>query len=240
MGGAVTKPRVVDADTGREKGTTMRFSPLLLVASAALATGCPRRDEATTATPAGSSSAAHHAVDAREPSLHGPPVVLRLKGTGDGSNEIDLTIEIDVLGAMAAPATLRILVPAGATLSAGNASETISVAQRGSLERKVHVKSPTPITDRSPVEVVLEARDLDAGVGFHAERQWPPHPELVVPPSSGPRPPGGRPPMTPPPLSHRENEAHSCFGPRLAVATHLAKTAFASARLPCSIRAVPQ
>ena len=177
----------------------MRKTSLLLVVLGVLAAGCPRRDEATTASPAGSGSAPPRPSEAREPSLHGPPVVLRVKGTGDGTNEVDVTIEIDVLGAMAVPATLKVLVPAGATITAGNGVEMLSVAHRGSLERKVHVKSPTPITDRSPVEVILEARDLDAGVGFHAERQWPPRPELVVPPSSGPHPPVGRPPATPPP-----------------------------------------
>ena len=176
----------------------MQRSALFLVAVAVFATGCPRRDEAASAPPAASSATIAHPAEGREPTLHGPPVVLRLKGTGEGTNEVEVTIEIDVLGAMAAPALLKVIVPPGASITNGNATETLSVAQRGNIERKVRIKSTTPLSERAPLEVILEARDLDAGVGFHAERQWPPRPEMVVPPSSGPRPPVGRPPGPPP------------------------------------------
>ena len=223
----------------------MRRASAVLFILAVLSAGCPRREDPASATPSATSASAAPPRSAHggagEPSLHGPPVVLRLKGTGDGTNEVDVTVEIDVLGPMAVPATMKVIVPPGAAVTSGNANETIALSQRGTLERKLHVKSPTPINDRAPIEVVLEARDLDAGVGFHAERQWPPRAEMVVPPSSGPRPPTGRPPGPPPqPLPQCANDAHSCFGPRLAFAMHLTNTAFAAVRLPVSISAVPQ
>jgi hypothetical protein len=200
----------------------MRPAATFLFASAVvlLGAGCPRRDDAT--GPATSSSSSASAVPGAAPpsasgvasaigsavpttsstaghrdagdGMHGPPVVLRLSGKGEGTTDATVVIDIEVLIPMDAPATLKVRLPAGASLTSGKDTESLSVAQKGTLHRQLQVKGASPVTDAAPIDVSLEARDLDAGVGFHAERTWPPRTEMVVPPSSGPRPPMGRPP----------------------------------------------
>ena len=178
----------------------MRSQLLAALALSSLLVVACKKDGESAAPPSPSSSARATGTPATgapataaDPGSHGPPVVVRLSGTGDGTNEADLTVEIEVKAGIAVPAALKIVLPAGATSTGSPLGDSVDVTKPGLQKRQLHVKSPAPIVETSPIVVTLEARDLDAGTGFRAERQWPPHAEGASGPHGGPRPPGGRP-----------------------------------------------
>jgi hypothetical protein len=122
---------------------------------------------------------------------------MAIRASGDGK-ELDFSLDVNVIDTSDIPTTLVIVLPAGATLTKGKASETVSMASAGKKTFDYHLSSPVALTEQTPVRAVLDGRDPQGRSGFHAERRWPERKEGGAPPkSSHTPPPGGRPPMPP-------------------------------------------
>ena len=128
------------------------------------------------------------------PEMQAPLVVsLSQVGTNPATNETDIAVAIDVPRPLSYPVTMTVYPPPGGQLVTGLPQEVLTLAQAGRLTRTYRVRSAGPLTPDAALRVVVDGQSADHGAGLHADRQFPPRPEMVVP-HNGVAPPGGRPP----------------------------------------------
>lgn len=124
------------------------------------------------------------------------PVILNLRGPNPApaGGNITLDLEIVVNEPIHAPVNLRLMLPPGVQLVAGQPAEVLTLPQPGKLYRQYVVYAPGPLTQ--PVEVEAMATGPNNAWGFRAHRQYPPAANALPPhprtPNMG-RPPARRP-----------------------------------------------
>lgn len=144
----------------------------LLAATALALSACNTNDgRAPTAQPVGQlqgSDATH--LDQSEQA----PFVLSLSGPKDlpaAGGEVAIEATITSARGFAAPATISVVLPKGATLASGLAQESLPSIAAGTTRRsfKVLVRAGSS----EPIRVAVDARSADGAMGAHAERLLP-------------------------------------------------------------------
>ncbi|HEU4412751.1 MAG TPA: hypothetical protein VFS43_46335 [Polyangiaceae bacterium] len=128
------------------------------------------------------------------------PVRLSLERGAEyaATGEADLLVHIDVAEPLGYPVSIDATPPGGARLAAGAPSETLRLDRAGRLTRVYRVAGANALRPEAPFRVVVQGRTPDNSMGFYAKKQYPPEPEITVPPRTR-HVPGGRPPgFTPP------------------------------------------
>jgi hypothetical protein len=128
------------------------------------------------------------------------PVRLTLERGADyaATGETDMVVHIDVAEPLGYPVKVDATPPGGARLAAGAASETVLLNKAGRLTRVYRVAGANAMRADAPFRVVVQGRTADNSMGFYAKKQFPPEPEIAVPPRTR-HVPGGRPPGMAPP-----------------------------------------
>jgi len=120
------------------------------------------------------------------------PLKIVLRGPTPPPAEGDFKLNIDIVAAepIQQPLQLRIEVPAGAKLTAGNATESLTISQPGTITREISLHLDGPLA--APIVVTGETRDSSGRAGLKAVRKYPPDAPTIS--SAAPRPPVPRPP----------------------------------------------
>lgn len=120
------------------------------------------------------------------------PVVLVLRGPDPmpASGDIKVDLEVRVNEPITVPTYLQVMVPQGAQLLSGAPSETLTLAQAGTLTRSYMVRLNGPL--QAPIVAIADAKDPNGAFGFHAERKFPAAAPVGVNPNMN-RPPVPRP-----------------------------------------------
>ena len=127
------------------------------------------------------------------PHSNAPVVVTLAQGAANAqTGETDIIATIDVNEPISYPVSLAATAPRAGQLTSGQAQEAMTLDHPGRLTRTYRVKGPLSVDD--PFHILVRGSAPNGSAGFSADRQFPPRPELIVPDSNGPRPPGGRPP----------------------------------------------
>ena len=121
-----------------------------------------------------------------------PMYVTLEKGVTDAGGETEFIAHLQINDSIRYPVTIEITPPPrDGVLTAGVKLENLDLSQPGNIDRSFKVKSSSGIDLSNAVKVVVQGGSPI--LGFRAEKQWPPAPELKVPPRTGPQPPMGRP-----------------------------------------------
>lgn len=130
-----------------------------------------------------------------------PPLVLNLTGPSPVPAKGDIKLSLDIVanGKINGTVTLTVKLPAGATMKTGTATETLQIAQVGTMKREYVVHTTAALS--APIVVTADNAAPGGASGFHAERQFPTTMEPTVTPPKA-KPPVPRPTGTPPAKSH--------------------------------------
>ena len=122
-----------------------------------------------------------------------PVFVTLTKGATDAGGETEMLVHIQANDVVRYPVSIEVTTPPrDGILTAGLRTEALDLSTGGNVDRSFKVKTPSGFDLSNAFKVVVKGGN--AALGFYAEKQYPPPPELTVPPRQGPTPPSGRPP----------------------------------------------
>ena len=172
-----------------------------LVAVSFLALSVGTRAGAAPSSQAAVAQAAETPIDRVEPKKFGehmmiaPVFVTLVKGATDASGETEMQVHIQANDVVRYPVTIEVTTPArDGVLTRGLRTEPLDLSSGASLDRSFTVKAPSGFDATNAFKVVVKGGNN--ALGFYAEKQYPPPPELKVPARQGPTPPTGRPPYS--------------------------------------------
>ena len=106
----------------------------------------------------GSSAPAPVAQNPSTPTQRGmtAPVILNLRGPNPAPSGGNVTLDLEILvnEPIQAPVNLRVILPAGVQMVAGQPTEVLNLPQAGKLYRQYVVHTPGPLTQPIEVEAV--------------------------------------------------------------------------------------
>ncbi|RLB47857.1 MAG: hypothetical protein DRI90_25930 [Deltaproteobacteria bacterium] len=112
----------------------------------------------------------------------------------DKAGVFEIEAQIKAPQELNAPAAISIELPKTAKLKKGEVREVLATLPGGLTTRTFEVELTEPLTDATPIKVVVDVKDPKGAFGAHAEKVYPMKPKAQKSGSSRvPKPPAGRP-----------------------------------------------